>query len=148
MAVFRWGQAWDAFRDLEREVDRILQGVNQTFQGLRIGRKYPPINLYELPHEYLLTAEVPATRPEDLDLTIAAGVLSLKGRRGNVEDVPEEKYRRRERPHGVWQRSVTIPDRVREEGLSAEFRDGILTVHLPKADDVRPRQIPVLDGGE
>ena len=72
MAVFRWGQSWDAFQDLEREVDRLLQSVNLTFQGLRFGRQYPPVNLYELPNEYLLTAELPGTRGEDLDLTVAA----------------------------------------------------------------------------
>ena len=57
MAVFRWGHSWDAFHDLEREVDRLLQSVNLTFQGLRFGRQYPPVNLYELPEEYLIIAQ-------------------------------------------------------------------------------------------
>ncbi len=142
MAVFRWGHTWDTVRDLEREVDRILQGVNLTFQGLRLGRQYPPLNLYELEHEFLLTAELPATRPEDLDLTIAGGVLTLKGTRGDVEEIPESKFRRQERPRGSWQRSLNVPERVCEDGLSAEFNDGVLKIHLPKAEQNQSRQIP------
>ncbi len=80
MALFRWGHSWDAFHDLEREVDRLLQSVNLSFQGLRFGRQYPPVNLYELPAEYLITAELPGVKSEELELTIANGVLSMTGR--------------------------------------------------------------------
>lgn len=145
MAVFRWGHSWDAFHDLEREVDRLLQSVNLTFQGLRFGRQYPPINLYELPEEYLITAEVPGVRTEDLELTVANGVLSLKGRSSDIEGA-EERFRRQERPRGVWQRSISIPDRVNVEQLTAEFVNGILKIHLPKAEETKPRQIPVAIG--
>ena len=61
MAVFRWGQAWDeSFRNLEREVDRLLQGVNFSLQGVRFGRPYPALNLYELPDEFLTDCSVGA----------------------------------------------------------------------------------------
>ena len=66
MRVFRLGHNWsDAFSDLEREVDRLLRGVNLSIQGLRFGRQYPPVNLYELDDEYLLTAELPGVRVDD-----------------------------------------------------------------------------------
>ncbi len=146
MPVFRWGQSWEAFRDLEREVDRVLQSVNLTFPGLRIGRHYPAVNLYELEHEFLLTAELPGTRAEDLELTISGGVLNLKGRRSDHDEIPDERFRRRERPRGTWQRSLTIPERIQEELLTAEFTNGVLKIHLPKAEDVTPRQIPVSNG--
>jgi len=146
MAVFRWGQSWDAFQDLEREVDRLLQSVNLTFQGLRFGRQYPPVNLYELPNEYLLTAELPGTRGDDLDLTVAGGVLSLKGCRTDLEHVQSERFRRQERPRGEWQRSLKIPERIEEEAMSAEFNNGILKIHLPKAEPLQSRQIPIVDG--
>ncbi|MBM79705.1 MAG: heat-shock protein Hsp20 [Planctomycetaceae bacterium] len=148
MAVFRWGQNWDAFHDLEREVDRLLQSVNLTFQGLRFGRQYPPVNLYELDEEYLLTAEVPGTRGEDLELTVAGGVLSIKGRRSDLEEIPSERFRRQERPRGTWQRSLKIPERIEEDQMSAEFNNGILKIHLPKAEALQARQIPIAEGGE
>ena len=68
MAVFRWGHSWGhSIGDLEGEVDRLLRGVTASFQGLRFGRQYPAINLYELDDEFLLTAELPGMRPEDLE---------------------------------------------------------------------------------
>lgn len=148
MPVFRWGHSWNPFQDLEREVDRLLQSVNLSFHGIRFGQKYPAINLFELPNEFLMTAELPGTRVEDLELTIAGGVLTIGGKRLPPEGVAEEKFRRQERFRGTWQRSFTIPERVQEERLSAEFTNGVLKIHLPKAPDARPRQIPVVEGGE
>ena len=146
MAVFRWGQNWNALRDLEREVDQLLQRVNLTFHGLRFGRQYPPMNLYELDDEYLLTAELPGTKIEDLELTVAGGILTIRGKRSDTDDVPEERFRRQERFRGSWQRAVSVPDRVREEELRAELSSGILRIHLPKAEAAKPRAIPVVEG--
>ena len=148
MPVFRWGHAWNAIQDLEREVEELLSSVNLTFQGIRLGRQYPAVNFYELPDEYLLTAEVPGTRSEDLELTIAGGILTLKGKRSDSQAVPDDRFRRHERFRGSWQRALSIPERVQKEKLSAEFNEGILKIHLPKAEDVKPRHIPVIEGNE
>ena len=148
MPVFRWGHSWDAFKDLEREVDRILSGVNFSLNGIRLGRQYPPVNLYEDEEEYLLTAELPGINIEDLELTISSGILTMKGSRKFPEEVPEHSFRRQERFQGEWQRSFSIPDRVNEDALSADFNDGILKIHLPKAEEVKTIQIPVTEGGE
>ncbi len=148
MPVFRWGHSWYPLRDLEREVDRLLQGVNLTFQGLRLGRQYPAVNLYELDDEYLITAELPGTTTDDLDLTIAGGILTIKGKRSDTEGIPDDRFRRHERFRGPWQRALSIPERVLEEKLSAELTHGILKIHLPKAEEIKPRQIHVADGGE
>ena len=143
MAVFRWGSPLDAFRDMEREMDRVLRSVNQAFEGLRIGRPYPPVNVYERPGEFLLTAELPGVRTEDLELNVANGQLILRGERQDPNDPPPERYRRSERQHGRWERSIPLPDRVQEEQMSAEFMNGVLTVHLPKMPTGQPRQIPI-----
>ena len=143
MAVFRLGQSWDPLRDLEREVDRLLQSVNLTFHGVRAGRKYPAVNLHESSDEYILTAELPATAPEDLELTLSNGLLTMSGQRRDEEEIPEERYRRQERPRGTWKRSLSIPERVQEEGLSADFHIGVLVIRLPKAPQEEPRQIPI-----
>jgi len=131
---------------LEREVDRLLNSVNFAFQGIRIGREFPAVNLYELENEYLMTAELPGTKSEDLELTIANGLLHIKGRRMEPEPIPEERFRRQERFRGSWQRTLSIPDRVRDDGLTAEFTDGILKIHLPKGAQEQPRRIPVTEG--
>jgi len=146
MAIFRWGQAWDPFRDLEREVDRLLAGVTLSFQGIRFGRQYPPVNVYDVDGELLLTAELPGTRPEDLEVLVADGILTLKGKRNGAEGVPDERYRRQERPRGDWERSLTLPEKIQENQMSAEFSNGVLKVRLPKAPATAPRPIPVSDG--
>jgi HSP20 family protein len=143
MALFRWGSPLDAFRDMEREMDRVLRSMNQAFEGLRIGRPYPPINVYERPDEFLLTAELPGVRTEDLELNVSNGQLVLRGRRIETSDLPPERYRRSERPQGQWERAIPLPDRVQEEQMSAGFVNGVLTVHLPKAPTTQPRQIPI-----
>ena len=143
MAVFRLGQSWDPLRDLEREVDRLLQSVNLTFHGVRSGRKYPAVNLYESADEYILTAELPATAPEDLELTIAGGLLTMSGHRRDETEIPTERFRRQERPRGTWQRSLPVPERIHEDQLSADFHNGVLVVRLPKSPQEEPRQIAI-----
>lgn len=145
MAVFRLGQNW-GYSDLEREVDRLLNSVNMTFQGLRFGRQYPPVNFYELESEYILTAELPGVAVADIELTVANGVLTISGTRQEEAPVPDSQFRRQERPRGTWKRSLSIPERVLEEKLTAELTNGILRIHLPKAQAAKSRQIPVVEG--
>jgi HSP20 family protein len=145
MAIFRWGQHWDPLHDLEREVDRLLSTV-LSFQGVRFGRQFPAVNVCEQADLYLLTAELPGVRPDDLELTIANGVLTIKGKRSGPDGIPDERFRRQERPRGSWQRSISLPDSVEDERLTAEFVNGVLRIRLPRAPVVRPRQIKVVDG--
>ena len=143
MPVFRWGSAFDAFRDLEREMDHLLHSVNMAFEGLRIGRPFPAVNIYELEGEYLLTAELPGMRVEDLDLSVAGGVLKIRGRRASSPEIAEHQFRRSERVQGQWERSFTLPERVREEELHAELQNGVLDLLLPRIAKAEPRKIQV-----
>lgn len=148
MAVFRFGHAWDPFHDLEREVDRLLAGVSLSIHGVRFGRQYPSVNVYDLEHELLITAEIPGVKAEDLELTVANGVLNLRGKRTGPDGVPDERFRRQERPRGAWQRSLNLPERIQEEQLVADLTNGILSIHLPKAPSTQPRQIRITEAGE
>ncbi len=143
MPIFRLGHNWDPLRDFEREVDRLLRDVNITFQGVRFGPRYPLVNLYECDDRFLLTAEIPGTQLEDLEVTVADGVLTLKGERQSRAD-NGEAFRRQERFQGPWQRSVQLPDRIKQEELQASLTDGVLTITLPKAKETQLRQIPVV----
>ena len=145
MPVFRWGNAFDAIRDLEREMDRWLRSVDFTVEGIRAGRAYPAVNIYELDDEFLLTAELPGARVEDLELSVSGGAVNLRGARRDETEVAEERFRRSERPRGVWERTFTLPSRVLEEQMDAELVDGVLRLHLPKAPVQEPRRIRVVD---
>ena len=142
MSGLNWQRHWDPFRDLQREMGRLLESF-EPLNSLRVQRGYPAVNLYDAGDRYVLMAQVPGMLPEDLDLSITGDTLTMKGERKRAEGVSDETYRRQERPFGRWSRVVTLPDRVHSADVSASFADGILTVELPKAEDARPRQILV-----
>ena len=146
MPGFRWPHAFEAFRDLEREMNRLLRSVDSAVEGLRTGRPYPMINIFELPEEYLVTAEIPGTTAEQLELSVANGLLTLRGSRTEA-DAPEDRfYRRSERPKGPWERVIALPDRVEPDKVAAELNDGVLRLRLPKVPSAIPRKIPVSNG--
>jgi HSP20 family protein len=144
MPVFRWRDNWEPLRDLERQVDRLLEGIPFPFPAIRFERQFPPVNLFELDGEYLLTSELPGTTADSLELTVSGGVLTLKGNRPAPTGVGDEQFRRHERIWGKWERALTVPERVVEEQVSAEFNNGILKVHLPKAPEGKARQIRIV----
>lgn len=145
MPVFRWGQNWDPFRDLEREVDRLLEGMNLSVHG-RSPRRFPLINLEDYGDRFLLTAEVPGMDVADLELTVSHGVLSMKGVRRPPQEAREDTFRRQERFQGTWQRSLQLPERIDEEQMRADYSAGVLRVTLPKTNDSVVRSIPVSEG--
>jgi HSP20 family protein len=146
MSGLQWreGGPWDPFREIRREVGRILGSI-ETF-GVRVARPFPAINLYDAGDRYVLTAELPGVEPSEIDLTIAGETVALRGERRRPEGASDEQYRRQERPFGRWARSVTLPERVDQAAASARFSHGVLTVALPKDADARPRQIAVSGG--
>lgn len=146
MPVFRWGQSWDPFQDLEREMDRLLQGVSLTLHGVRFSRRFPQVNLLELADCYLVTAEIPGVDLSELEVTTASGILTLRGVRKPPEEAREDAFRRQERFQGPWQRSIQLPERVDEERMKADYSAGVLRITLPKAPSAAPRQIHVSEG--
>lgn len=146
MPVFRWGHTSGALSNLEQEMERLLEGLSIHLPGLRVGRQYPALNVYDAGQEYLITAEIPGTRVQDLELSVVNGVLTLRGKTGDGETVSEERYRRRERRVGTWERSISLPERVEEDHMAAEFINGILAIHLPKVVAPPARQIPIVEG--
>ncbi|MFO0426729.1 MAG: Hsp20/alpha crystallin family protein [Planctomyces sp.] len=147
MPIFRWGQNWDPFQNLEREMDRLLQGVSLTLHGVRFSRRFPQINLLEMPDHYLVTAEIPGVDLSQLEVTTASGVLTIRGIRPAPEEAREDSFRRQERFQGPWQRSMQLPERVDEDRMKADYTAGVLRVTLPKAPSAAPRQIHVSEEG-
>ncbi len=149
MALLRW-QAWYPFRELQEaqsRINRALEGAgfDKVFGGgVDFGTStFPPLNVSVDRENVYVTAELPGMSPEDLDLSITADRLELKGERKPNGEVADEKFHRRERPHGHFNRLVSIPERVDADKIQATFKDGILTVVMPKAAEARPRQITV-----
>jgi HSP20 family protein len=147
MSASLWGRRWDPLHDLQREVHRLFDTL-EPVPGWRVPRPYPPLNLYEAEDRYILSAEMPGVSPDEIELSLTGETLTLRGERKRPEGVAEDQYRRQERVHGRWSRSVTLPQRVDASAVTANCSGGILTIELPKAEESRPRQIAVTGNPE
>jgi HSP20 family molecular chaperone IbpA len=105
----------------------------------------PPADLYETPSEFVLTAELPGLKREQIDIHAEDGRVIIRGARaaGPGRDIPCEQYHRVERGHGRFSRTFALPEPIQVDAISAEFKDGILTVTIPKAADRSARKINV-----
>jgi HSP20 family protein len=127
---------WDPIRDLlaiQQRLDRFAPGAS----GWR-----PPVDLHETPAAYIVTAELPGLTREDVRIEIHDGHLSLSGTR-QERTLRCEQYHRIERGHGSFSRSFALPLAVDGEAITAELRDGVLTVTCPKDTSAAARRISV-----
>ena len=126
---------------LRRQMDRALEDFDRTDQWTR-SRSYPASNVYDTGEAFVITAEVPGLREGDLHVTATQNVVMVKGERKS--DVPEGySVHRAERCPVQFSRSYALPARIDPEGVAARLQDGVLTLTLAKAPEVRPRQISV-----
>lgn len=138
-----WGSdPFGGFERLRREMDEVFGRF--AGGGLASARSnvFPPVNVYETHDAYVLTAEVPGLRIEDLNVTIESGRVTLRGER-KIEFPESASLHRRERQSGFFRRAVDLPQPVESEKVEAHYRNGVLVVKLPKTAASRPRQIDV-----
>jgi HSP20 family protein len=107
-----------------------------------------PVDLSETESEVVVKAVLPGIKPEDVDISVSEGVLTVKGESKFEQKTEKENYYRQEIRYGAFSRSIPLPSRVNHEQADAEFKDGVLTVTLPKAEEVRPKQIKIRPSGE
>ncbi len=144
MSRMNWQGVLGPFREFEREFARVFQSLQPLAEGgLRNQALFPPLNVFDNGREFIVRVEAPGLSPKDIELGITGEVLVLQGERPRFETIAEESYRRLERPFGRWSRSVSLPETVRAQDVTAEYSQGVLTIVLPKAEDASPRQIPV-----
>ena len=138
------GSTWRPLGDLLAEAQRLLSPwwrvAETTWRG---SSNFPPARITGTDDALVLTAEVPGIQLADLDLTITGDALTIKGERRPDETVAEASYHRRERLTGHFARSVTLPERVDAERITASYADGVLRVTMPKAPEARTRKIEV-----
>lgn len=144
MALFKWSENWDPFvglRSMQKELERIFGGVG-TGRGVG-GGVYPPVNVYNGEAEIVVECEVPGMKKEDIDLSLTAETLVVKGTKAPSAEEDAVKYQRRERGAGDFSRTIVLPDKVDADGITAALERGILTIRLPKSEAAKPKQITV-----
>jgi len=143
MLTDMWFPFFDVGKTLE-EMDRMFGRVGQPL-GLRSVPRgtFPAINVYEQADKVVLMAEIPGVKPEELDLTVLGDAVTLKGRR-EQEDLPNgERFYRRERPMGTFARTVTLPEQIDPDSVQAQYKDGVLTVHMDKAEKAKAKKVTI-----
>ena len=135
---------FDPFRDftaLNRLFgDVLLQNENVA----RTSDWVPPVDIFETAgHDLVIKVELPDVSREDVEVTVENSVLTLRGEKKAPADVKEEQFRRVERRYGTFSRSFTLPTSVDATKVSADFKNGVLTVKLPFKEEARPRTINV-----
>jgi HSP20 family protein len=104
---------------------------------------YPAVDILESKDAYVLRAELPGMNKEDFNLELKEGTLTLTGERKFTKPAEGVQYRAVERVNGKFVRSFTLPETVKHDGIQATYKDGILEVHIPKAEAAKPRQIQI-----
>src|SRR5213594_5078112 len=103
----------------------------------------PVVDMYETKDDLILSFELPGVREKDVSVSITGDLLTVKGERGFDRDVTDESYRHVERVYGKFERSVQLPMPVQADKVKATYRDGMLEVKLPKAEEVKPKAIKI-----
>jgi HSP20 family protein len=140
---------YDPFRDLrslQEEVNRLFStNLTRAFGEEDIGRGAwsPSVDIFENKDQIVLEAELPGMSREDFDLSIENNVITLRGERRFEKKDDSDNYHRVERSYGSFTRSFTLPQTVSVEGATAEYRNGVLRVSLPKREETKARRIEV-----
>jgi HSP20 family protein len=135
--------AFDRFANLREEFDRVFDtSFGSVFRPLgSLNRWNPAVDVYQNKDQYTVHAELPGLKKEEIELSLNGDTLTISGER--KQETKSEEGSRTERFFGKFQRSVILPVPVNAEKVNATYKDGILTVVLPKAEEAKPKQIPV-----
>jgi HSP20 family protein len=141
---------WEPFRDVDDVFDRFVADSLRRWprppaEGRVASDWAPSADVSETEGEYLIKADLPAVRKEDVSLTVQDGVLTLSGERRQEKHAESEKLHRVERTYGSFARRFALPENVDEQGIRAESRDGVILIHIPKqkVEQPQPRQIEI-----
>ena len=145
MAIVRW----DPFRDLataQRDFGRLFrEAFSPQFAEAELSTRSwaPPVDIYETENDIVLKAELPGIEAKDVEVRVEDNTLYLKGERKFEKEVKEQNYHRVERSYGSFARSFSLPNSINADKVKAEFKDGLLTLTMPKREEAKPKTIKI-----
>ena len=139
---------WQPFGDFDDAFSRLMPGLLSRSNrfGSENGGKFawaPSADISETDQEYLIRAELPAVKKEDVKVTLDQGMITIHGERKEEKETRDEKFHRVESFRGAFSRSFSVPDNIDEKAIRADSKDGVLTVHLPKTKATTARTVEV-----
>ncbi|HEY6467998.1 MAG TPA: Hsp20/alpha crystallin family protein [Candidatus Acidoferrales bacterium] len=142
-AISRWGRIPN-FNALQEQVNKLFEGtLNGQGENSAITSWAPAVDIYETENELVLKADLPGVTEKDIDVRVENNMLTVRGERQFETKVKEDNYLRVERTYGSFSRSFGLPNTVNTEAISAEYKNGVLTVQLPKRAESKPKQVKV-----
>jgi HSP20 family protein len=130
--------------NLHDQFNRIFNDSIRNYSGESAVTTWAPaVDIYETPNELVVKADLPDVEENDIDVRVENNLLTIRGERKLEKSVSEENYLRVERTYGSFSRSFSLPNTVNPEAIAAEYKNGLLTVTLPKREESRPRQVKV-----
>ncbi len=142
--MIRWNPVREITR-MQRDLDRMFDSVYNSNGGSSVSNWGLPLDVSETEDQFQVVASVPGMNVDDLDITFADNVLTIRGeyKYENEEENEGTKYHIRERRVGSFARSINLPVMVNADEIDADYTDGVLTLNVPKAEEVKPRRIQV-----
>ena len=139
---------WDPFRhasQFQEQMSRLLEDafLRPRAESSALTTWAPAVDIYETEEELVVKADLPDINEKDLDLRVEHNTLTLRGERKFEKEVSEDNFLRVERAYGSFTRSFALPSTVNTEAIKAEYRNGVLTVRMPKREESKPKQIRV-----
>ena len=141
---------WNPNRRLQRANERFGSLFDSVFgPGLwaddaqAAAKWYPVVDVYEKEGNYVISAEIPGVDKKDIQIDVKDRVLTLRGERTSETETEEGNYHRKERHYGRFERTFVLPEDVAADKIDASFKDGILHIHIPKPEAVKPKTITV-----
>ena len=144
---------WNPFREMDeiqRRMSSLLEGnlfrrsnLTNGDENISVPEWAPLVDIVEDDKEYLIKVELPEVQKNDVKVVVESGTLTISGERKAEKEEKNRKFHRVERYYGRFERSFSVPDDAESAGVRAEFKDGILRVHLAKSEKARPKQIEV-----
>lgn len=139
--TFRTPSIWRELDHLQREMNRLFNGYSSS--RMRIAPSYPAINIWVNEDGQVVSAEMPGVHVEDIDVSVEADTLTIRGTR-RPEELPDEvSCHRQERKFGDFSRSIRLPFAVNAEQVEADFKNGVLTLTLPRTPADKPKKITI-----
>jgi HSP20 family protein len=143
MELIRW-EPFDGLNRIQSRINDLFgESFDRSWMNWNSATWYPPVDVLENKDSYVLRAELPGMKKEDFNLEVKDGMLTLSGERKSEKTTDGVKYRTVERVEGKFSRSFSLPETVKHDGIQATYKDGILEIHVPKAEEAKPRRIEV-----
>ena len=129
---------------LQDQINRLFnEAFDRTSDEANLTTWAPAVDIYETEHELVVKADVPDVKPEELDIRVENNILTIRGERKFEKKVNEDSYLRVERSYGSFSRSFSLANTVNAEAINADYKNGVLTLSIPKREEAKPKQIKV-----